>query len=126
MRRRQMLAKRRQERETAQAYRPAAPSYSVRSFQIERPRNFHKVPPRRFTMAPLSSNWSKWLALALLTVALRAGPAYGQFGLLFSAAGPVNRGMGGVGVATANDAIGALFWNPAAISGLGGTQTALG
>ena len=78
----------------------------------------------RFTVAFFSPAWS--LAMALLAVTLCAGPARGQFGLLFSAAGPVNRGMGGVGVATANDAIGALYWNPATISDLGGTQAALG
>jgi long-chain fatty acid transport protein len=66
------------------------------------------------------------LALALITLALRALPAQAQFGLLFSGAGAVNRGMGGVGVATANDATGAVFWNPATMSGLDSTQVAFG
>ena len=66
------------------------------------------------------------LAITLLAVALAAGPARAQYGLLFSGAGPVNRGMGGVGVATANDPTGAIFWNPATMSGLDGSQAALG
>jgi long-chain fatty acid transport protein len=58
------------------------------------------------------------LALSLITVAASAWPARAQYGLLFSGTGPVNRAMGGVSVATAADATGGLFWNPATISGL--------
>jgi long-chain fatty acid transport protein len=47
-----------------------------------------------------------------------AVPARAQYGLLFSGAGPVNRAMAGASVATAADASGGLFWNPATISGL--------
>jgi long-chain fatty acid transport protein len=69
---------------------------------------------------------SKRLALALVTLALSALPARAQFGVLFSGAGPVNRGMGGVAQATANDATAALFWNPATMSGMDATQVAMG
>jgi long-chain fatty acid transport protein len=66
------------------------------------------------------------LALTLAVLALGAVPARAQYGLLFSGSGPVNRGMGGVAVATGIDATGALYWNPATMSGLDGTQVAFG
>jgi long-chain fatty acid transport protein len=69
---------------------------------------------------------AKCLALAVITLALGAGPAPAQFGVLFSGSGAVNRGMGGVAVATANEATGALYWNPATMSGLDTTQVDLG
>ncbi len=53
-------------------------------------------------------------------------PAFAQFGLNFSAVGPVNRGMGGVGTATPVDSIGALHWNPATISALPSSEMAFG
>lgn len=61
--------------------------------------------------------WSKGapVLLALLVTAL---PAAAQEGVLLSGAGPVNRSMGGASTAAPLDAIGALFWNPATISGL--------
>jgi long-chain fatty acid transport protein len=73
------------------------------------------------TSAPFKS-----LAIALVTLTLSAVPAQAQFGLLFSGTGPVNRGMGGVALATANDATGALYWNPATMSGLDSSQVAVG
>jgi long-chain fatty acid transport protein len=45
-------------------------------------------------------------------------PAHAQIGALFTGAGPVNLSMGGASVAAPIDASGALFWNPASISGL--------
>ncbi|QDV25047.1 OmpP1/FadL family transporter [Aureliella helgolandensis] len=44
-------------------------------------------------------------------------------GLLISAAGPVNRSMGGASTAAPIDALGALYWNPATISGLAASET---
>ncbi len=44
-------------------------------------------------------------------------PAYGQ-GAYISAAGPVNRSMGGASAAAPINALGALYWNPATISGI--------
>jgi long-chain fatty acid transport protein len=62
-------------------------------------------------------------ALAVFLVAL---PAPAQSGLLFTGAGPVNRSMGGAATATALDATGALYWNPATISGLERSEADLG
>jgi long-chain fatty acid transport protein len=73
-----------------------------------------------------SSRWSQCLVLSILASVLCVAPTRAQYGLLFSASGPVNRGMAGVAVATGIDAIGALYWNPATMSGLDGTQVALG
>jgi len=47
-------------------------------------------------------------------------------GIMFSALGPVNRGMAGASVAAPVDAIGSLHWNPAAISGLGSSELSAG
>jgi long-chain fatty acid transport protein len=69
-------------------------------------------------MTPRFPILTRFLALSLITVAASAWPARAQYGLLFSGTGPVNRAMGGVSVATAADATGGLFWNPATISGL--------
>jgi long-chain fatty acid transport protein len=77
-------------------------------------------------MRPSLLSLSQCLALALLTLSLKVVPAGAQFGLLFSGNGAVNRSMGGVAQATAIDATGAVYWNPATISGLDSTQVALG
>ncbi len=47
-------------------------------------------------------------------------------GLIVSAAGPVNRSMGGASTAAPLDALGAIYWNPATISGLAKSQTDFG
>src|SRR5262249_7844378 len=60
----------------------------------------------------------KGLLFSLVVIAATAVPARAQYGLLCSGAGPVNRAMAGASVATAADASGGLFWNPATISGL--------
>jgi long-chain fatty acid transport protein len=52
--------------------------------------------------------------LALLLAAL-SGQAQG---LVLTSVGPVNRSMGGASVAAPLDAAGALYWNPATLSGL--------
>lgn len=51
--------------------------------------------------------------------------AEGQ-GVWVSAAGPVNRSMGGASVAAPIDAMGALYWNPASISGMDRSEMAFG
>lgn len=61
---------------------------------------------------------SKKMALSLAVLALAAMSVQAQTGILFTAAGPVNRSMGGTAVATPLDASGAMYWNPATISGL--------
>ena len=62
------------------------------------------------------------LALPLALVLSMPVPARAQYGIVLPGAGPVNRSMGGAAIATALDATGALLWNPAAISGLDGSQ----
>ena len=47
-------------------------------------------------------------------------------GVWLSAAGPVNRGMGGASTAAPLDAIGANYWNPATIRGLESNELAFG
>ncbi len=69
---------------------------------------------------------TKWLLLSLLGVAATAPPARAQYGLLFSGSGPVNRAMGGASTATAADAAGGLYWNPATISGLQSSELDFG
>ncbi|MBV8557679.1 MAG: outer membrane protein transport protein [Planctomycetaceae bacterium] len=58
----------------------------------------------------------------LLFMTLGSVPARAQFGLALSGVGPINRSMGGAAVAAPIDAAGALFWNPATISGLGRSE----
>ena len=56
-------------------------------------------------------------ALSVALICLMDRTAYGQ-GAYLSAAGPVNRSMGGASTAAPLDPLGALYWNPATISGL--------
>jgi long-chain fatty acid transport protein len=77
-------------------------------------------------MLPLPPTWLRYVAVALVLLAPGAVSARAQYGAVFSGSGPVNRGMGGVAQATAADAIGALYWNPATMSGLEDTQTSFG
>lgn len=64
--------------------------------------------------------------LALAMAALCPVPVRAQYGLIFTGAGPVNLSMAGVGMATAIDSIGSLYWNPASISGLQRSELAFG
>ena len=57
------------------------------------------------------------IAAAFFFCSLFHSQLYAQ-GILVSAAGPVNRSMGGAGTAAPLESMGALFWNPASISGL--------
>ncbi len=66
-----------------------------------------------------------WLAISVLAVLATASPAKAQ-GLVLPALGPVNRSMAGASVAAPLDAIGAIHWNPAAISGLPTSQMDFG
>lgn len=47
-------------------------------------------------------------------------------GTYIGSAGPVNRSMGGATVAAPIDSIGALYWNPASISGMAKSETSFG
>lgn len=60
---------------------------------------------------------------AVVLACLLAGPLAAQ-GTIISAGGPVNRGMGGAAVAAPIDSIGAIYWNPASISGMEHSETA--
>ncbi len=58
------------------------------------------------------------LLLALTAALLAAGSARAQLGPILTGIGPVNVSMGGASVAGPLDATGALYWNPATMSGL--------
>ncbi|MFL5245244.1 MAG: OmpP1/FadL family transporter [Gemmataceae bacterium] len=57
-------------------------------------------------------------SLLIVALAFLANPASAQFGVYMSASGAVNRGMGGASTAAPLSPAGALYWNPATISGL--------
>jgi long-chain fatty acid transport protein len=59
----------------------------------------------------------KYVILAVLLTGGLAATAKGQ-GIILPGAGPVNRSMAGASTAAPLDALGANYWNPAAISGL--------
>lgn len=61
--------------------------------------------------------------LAIFTVV--QSTSFGQ-GLFITATGPVNRSMGGAGTAAPLDAMGAMFWNPASITGLKQSELSVG
>ena len=65
------------------------------------------------------------LVLACLGVVLAAPAARAQ-GPTLSGAGPVSRSMGGASTAAPLDATGALYWNPASITGLRSSEINLG
>jgi long-chain fatty acid transport protein len=60
----------------------------------------------------------KTAGLTLLAAALCVAPAFGQAGIIFTGTGAVDRSMGGAATAAPVDATGALYWNPATLSGL--------
>src|SRR5262245_41904281 len=67
---------------------------------------------------------SGWLVIAvafLITASARA-----QFGTVLSGTGTVNRSMGGASTAAPLSAAGALYWNPATLTGLDRSQIEIG
>src|ERR1700676_87394 len=56
--------------------------------------------------------------LVLLCALAGVNPARAQFGPYLSGAGGANRAMGGASTAAPLSASGALYWNPATLSGL--------
>jgi long-chain fatty acid transport protein len=64
-------------------------------------------------------------SLLLFALTCLSGSALAQ-GPILQCAGPVNRGMGGAAVAAPIDSIGAIYWNPATISGLKQSEVAFG
>jgi long-chain fatty acid transport protein len=69
--------------------------------------------------------WYRFV-LAVLLVVLGQHSAQAQFGVVFSSSGPVDRSFGGAATAAPIDATGALYWNPATITGLDGNQVDVG
>ncbi len=65
-----------------------------------------------------------WL-FAFLSITLTAAQSFAQ-GLYLPMAGPVNRSMGGASTAAPLSALGALYWNPATISGLPQSELEIG
>jgi len=63
--------------------------------------------------------------IATLLLVASAPTTYGQ-GALLSAAGPIHRSMGGASTAAPVSAIGALYWNPATISGMASDELEVG
>jgi long-chain fatty acid transport protein len=64
--------------------------------------------------------------LALLMFCSLASRAMAQPGVYLPGAGAVHSGMGGVSTATPLDAIGAVYWNPAAVGRLGHNEVSIG
>src|SRR5947209_19727657 len=58
------------------------------------------------------------LLSAVVTSALFANTASAQYGAILSGTGPVNLSMGGASTAAPLDASGAMYWNPATITGM--------
>lgn len=73
---------------------------------------FCRLPPEKIMFKS-----SATVAIAVVLAVLGAESAFAQ-GAVLSAAGPVHRSMGGASAAAPVSAIGALYWNPATISGL--------
>src|SRR6516164_704588 len=68
----------------------------------------------------MGRNHARFLAAALClvcSVGMMNCAAQAQ-GIFFPAVGAVNQSMGGASTAAPTDALGAMLWNPAAISGL--------
>jgi long-chain fatty acid transport protein len=70
-------------------------------------------------------SWWSWASCAVLATLAVVSPSPAQHGIVLSGAGAVNRSMAGAS-AVPLDASGALYWNPATISGLGGSELSFG
>jgi long-chain fatty acid transport protein len=67
----------------------------------------------------------RWIVpFVMATLGFASG--VGAQGIVIPGAGPVNRSMGGAGVAAPLDAAGALLWNPASITGLETSEFVIG
>src|SRR4051794_34876011 len=68
----------------------------------------------------------RWVILVAGCFAtLHPGSARGQ-GLILGGSGAMYRSMAGASTATAVEALGALYWNPAVISSLPGSEVVIG
>ncbi len=66
------------------------------------------------------------LSLFVLLPLLTATSSLGQVGHTLSGVGPVDQALAGAGTANPQDFMGALYWNPAAITSFDGTRASLG
>ncbi len=73
----------------------------------------------------LGRRWSVY-CLALLVGVGAAGVSRAQYGPVFTGAGPVNLSVAGVATAMPLSPAGAMYWNPATLTGLGGTTLETG
>lgn len=68
----------------------------------------------------------RFIATVAILLAVHVNHTLLAQGTIFSSSGPVNRSMGGAAVAAPIDSIGAIYWNPASISGMEKSETAFG
>src|SRR5262245_18175127 len=69
----------------------------------------------------------RWVSLVAVVVAIggTASPALAQ-GLISPGSGAMHRSMAGASTGLGIDALGAQYWNPAAISGMPGSEVVIG
>jgi long-chain fatty acid transport protein len=66
------------------------------------------------------------VVIVIIAIMLGRDAAQAQFGIVLSGAGPTNRSMGGASTAAPLDASGAMYWNPAGITGLQSSELGFG
>lgn len=71
-------------------------------------------------------SWSRRLGLAIVLALSFTALSSAQPGVYLPGAGAIHGGMAGVSTATPVDALGALYWNPAAIGRLGRNEASIG
>jgi long-chain fatty acid transport protein len=67
-----------------------------------------------------------WVGVSLIIMVIAQVPVRAQIGDSLNGIGPINRSMGGAAVAAPIDSAGALYWNPASISGLANSELETG
>ncbi|MBY0459481.1 MAG: outer membrane protein transport protein, partial [Gemmataceae bacterium] len=70
--------------------------------------------------------WCRRLVMAVLVTVAVPSLSQAQPGFYLPGAGAIHAGMAGVSTATPVDALGALYWNPAAIGRLGRNEASIG
>ncbi len=73
----------------------------------------------------MERSFARIAVIQLLALAALLEFAHAQ-GVIIPAAGPINRSMGGASVAAPIDAMGAIYWNPASISGMERSELGFG
>jgi hypothetical protein len=85
-------------------------------YDLHKPQRLHATPEGRSLTQKRTVVFARIAGIACLLLAWQS-PTFAQ-GLVLPAIGPVNQSMGGASVAAPLDSIGALYWNPATLSGL--------